>query len=642
MIYSLHGGLMLIYDTRFHLPIADDQLQCLAFTPPSRQTLHAALDSMILSSSGWRKVFAKSGDEEDATYEIQDQDAVLASLAALALARHLGLPAAQKQAVQIGRPSHTMGDVTILVGLDARPTGRILGDIVVRTLLSLGCKVRYLFITPAPQIMADCNLHPQEADAFLYISASHNPIGHNGFKFGKQGGVYSGEEAEQLSRIFRTLVKEEENAVSYVQSCVTALDPKVYRTVLEAVKKEQEQSLDRYETFILSTAAKSDDPIEHKRFIAGLQQEHKKQALGVVGELNGSARSVSIDQNILGRLGVKTYFLHDRPGDVVHAIVPEGENLSLCRDTLSDLYQKDAAFRLGYVPDNDGDRGNLVYIEEKTGTAHILEAQNVFALVVLAELSQTRLKHPKALLATVVNGPTSRRIEQIAQAFDAEVFRCEVGEANVVQLAQQKREEGYLVPILGEGSNGGNITFPAKVRDPLNTLLSLIKLLRNRDIPKLWFRSNGLDVPHPISLERIIESLPVYTTTGAFSKDGKMNIHQSHQVLKNRYEVLFLSDWESKKEQLAAMGIHSYAILQTEGIVCTEGMGEAFRHAPYSGGYSVVLKDEEGLITDVMWMRGSKTEPVFRVLVDCKTDDQNRHDFLLAWHRDLIARSDLA
>ncbi len=35
--------------------------------------------------------------------------------------------------------------------------------------------------------MADTNLHPKEADAFLYISASHNPIGHNGFKFEKKG-----------------------------------------------------------------------------------------------------------------------------------------------------------------------------------------------------------------------------------------------------------------------------------------------------------------------------------------------------------------------------------------------------------------------------------------------------------------------
>jgi phosphomannomutase len=304
------------------------------------------------------------------------------------------------------------------------------------------------------------------------------------------------------------------------------------------------------------------------------------------------------------------------------------------------LYAKDPSFLLGYVPDNDGDRGNLVYIQKKTGKALILEAQNVFALVVLAELTLCRLKHPSSLLATVVNGPTSNRIDQIAQALDAEVFRCEVGEANVVELAEQKRKEGYLVPVLGEGSNGGNITHPAKVRDPLNTLLSLVKLLRNRDIAKLWFRANGREVPHPITLEKIIEGMPIYTTTGAFSKDGNMQIHHDHSVLKSRYEVLFQADWIEKQAMLRELDIYTYTVFQSEGTSTVEGMGEAFRSPPYTGGYKVALKNKDGIITDFLWMRGSKTEPVYRVMVDSRGDDVSRHDRLLAWHRSLIARAD--
>ena len=239
----------------------------------------------------------------------------------------------------------------------------------------------------------------------------------------------------------------------------------LYRAVLEQVDYERSRSLERYETFVLSTAAKSTEASDHDRFRQGLLQAHQKEALSVLGELNGSARSASIDKHLLSSLGLKVTLINNRPGEVVHAIVPEGENLELCRTTLEELYAKDRSYRLGYVPDNDGDRGNLVYISEQSGKAHILEAQSVFALVVLAELSQTRLQNPDKLLATVVNGPTSMRIEHIAQAFDAEVFRCEVGESNVVELAALKREQGYLVPVLGEGSNGGNITHPAKVRD---------------------------------------------------------------------------------------------------------------------------------------------------------------------------------
>ncbi|MGE4453808.1 MAG: phosphoglucomutase [Sphaerochaeta sp.] len=632
---------MLIYDALSHQPIADELFDILDFPLPEKQMLHTSLESMILSSSGWRKVFAESGNEEDPTPSVKEADAVLASLAALALARYLRVPAAQKAAVATGA-SHQVEPVqtTILVGLDARPTGRVIGDIVCRTLTMLGCSVRYLFICAAPQIMADCNLHPEEADAFFYISASHNPIGHNGFKFGHNGGVFTSSEAEEMIEIFKEIVLKEDHAPRYLQELSAHMDTTRYRKVLESVKGQQSRSMERYEQFVLGTAVQSQNGSEHKAFKEMLIKAHAKEPLSVVGELNGSARSVSIDYHFLTSLGLKAYMLNDQPGQVVHGIVPEGENLQLCQRTLEQLYAKDHSYLLGYVPDNDGDRGNLVYIQKKTGKAKILDAQSVFALVVLAELSLSRLKNPNALLSTVVNGPTSNRIDHIAQALDAEVFRCEVGEANVVELAAMKRKEGYLVPVLGEGSNGGNITHPAKVRDPLNTLLSLVKLLRNREIAKLWFRANGQEVPHPITLEKVIASMPSYTTTGAFSKDGKMQIHQSHQVLKNRYEVLLESDWVAKQDMLEELDIHAYTVYQSEGTVTREGIGQKQRTPPFSGGYKVALRNKEGIITDFLWMRGSKTEPVYRVMVDCRGDDVSRHDKLLAWHRSLIARAD--
>ncbi len=158
---------MLIYDTLSHHPIADEMFDILDFPLPSKEALQNALSTMILSSSGWRKVFAESGDEEDQTPKISEADAMLAALAALALARFLGVPAADKQRIQRGEMKGEPQDTTILVGLDARPTGRVLGDIVCRTLTMLGCSVRYLYICAAPQIMADCNQYPEEADAFF-------------------------------------------------------------------------------------------------------------------------------------------------------------------------------------------------------------------------------------------------------------------------------------------------------------------------------------------------------------------------------------------------------------------------------------------------------------------------------------------
>ncbi|MGH0053426.1 MAG: phosphoglucomutase, partial [Sphaerochaetaceae bacterium] len=172
------------------------------------------------------------------------------------------------------------------------------------------------------------------------------------------------------------------------------------------------------------------------------------------------------------------------------------------------------------------------------------------------------------------------------------------------------------------------------------TLLSLVKLLRNRDIAKLWFRANGKEIPHPITLEKIIESMPPYITTGAFSTDAKMQIHHDHQVIKYRYEMLLQTDWINKQRMLKDLDIHSYTVFQSEGTNMVEGMGESFRTPPFTGGYKVALKNKEGIVTDFLWMRGSKTEPVYRVMVDCRGDDESRHDQLLAWHRSLIARAD--
>jgi phosphomannomutase len=633
---------MLIYDYLSHLPIADDQLDPLGFTPPSQDQLDKALQGMILSASGWRKIFVASGDEEDNRSSISDSDSILAAFAALALARHLGVPAAQESSIDSSIESLPLaGDTqkTVLVGLDSRPTGQIFGDIVCRILTALSVKVRYLFICAAPEIMADCNLFPDEADAFFYISASHNPVGHNGIKFGKQGGVYTGRESALLADTFRSLVKSEE-AVRYVQKLSALLDADTYHQVLSETRYQKQQSLERYETFVLGTACKSFSNEKIRTFARSILEGTKENPIGIVAELNGSARSVSIDYTLFNSLGIRVLMLNNQPRKIVHAIVPEGENLELCRKTLEEQYKRDTCYRLGYVPDNDGDRGNLVYLKESNQKAVIMEAQEVFALVVLAELCQARLDNPKAKIAIAVNGPTSLRIDRISKNLNVEVFRSEVGEANVVELAEKLRNEGYIVNIFGEGSNGGNITYPAKVRDPMNTLMSLIKLLSDKNIFRLWCRSNGKDLPNDLTYENIINSLPSFTSTGAFSSQAKMQVTSTQKDLKNAYEEVFLNQWEERKPELQAFGIASYTVYQMEGTVCKEGLGEVFRTAPYKGGYKIVFCNSDGLATDFIWMRGSGTEPVFRVMADCEGNNQKRHDYLLAWQRDMIAQAD--
>nr|AGS54009.1 phosphohexose mutase family protein [uncultured bacterium contig00160] len=259
-----------------------------------------------------------------------------------------------------------------------------------------------------------------------------------------------------------------------------------------------------------------------------LKDNISKKPLGIVCDFNGSARTVSIDKDFFSSLGLKFECINSEPARIVHRIVPEGESLKPCEALLEKKHNHDASFTIGYVPDCDGDRGNLVIWDDAQAAegddvllnslstptkgrhiikkARALEAQEVFALACVAEFSHLVFTgdlafdengKPLSKTAVAINDPTSMRIDRIAESFGISVFRAEVGEANVVGLARKLREQGYIVRILGEGSAGGNITHPSAVRDPVNTVLALVKLLAVRSgngkegLFEIWCKRSG-------------------------------------------------------------------------------------------------------------------------------------------------------
>jgi phosphoglucomutase len=242
------------------------------------------------------------------------------------------------------------------------------------------------------------------------------------------------------------------------------------------------------------------------------------------------------------------------------------------------------------------------------------------------------------------------RIESIAESFDAEVYRAEVGEANVVNLASSLREKGYTVRILGEGSNGGNITHPAAVRDPLNTAGAILKLLSIRsesNIPglfEIWCqRSHQMDSYRPdFTLSHIIKTLPCFTTTSAFEESAIMRIKtESHGTLKKRYEENFEQQWLGKKLELhEMMGITSWIEINNEGTESKQGIGPSFRSGRETGGLKILFQNKNKEDIAYIWMRGSGTEPVFRVLADVKGDNREAEQFLLKWQREMIELAD--
>lgn len=559
----------------------------------NKESLKKALDKYILSISGWRAVVAESGDEEDYSYYVSDEDLTLASIFAYSFYKFLG------------------SNTKIVVGRDARPTGRLIGEAVVRTLLHFGADVEYIATSSAPEIMA---YSKDNFNGFFYISASHNPVGHNGYKFGFDGGVYSKREVEEVkSIVFATL-----DSQTRIDEIVTTLSSECYvlDDVLKKHKENKEKSLAYYENFVIETAGSD--------FSIG-------KPIGIAVDFNGSARSRSIDLHFLRSHGIKVHALNNQPGQIVHGIVPEGDNLKLCRDTLSLLHAKDSSFVLGYVPDNDGDRGNLVYYSRKNNRAELLGAQQVFALIVLIDLAEDSLYKRKGAVA--VNGCTSLIIEDIASRLNASVFHSDVGEANVVNLAARLRKTGYSVKAAGEGSNGGVIEYPAKVRDPMNSIMTILKLYYDE---KLLNKVEEILGIKNAELDDVIESLPKYITTSAFSPDGVLRVKvDNFDEFKNRYEKNFK---ESCKALLADTGFDSYRVLQYEGDEEFIGEGESNRPKNSTGGYRVELL-RNGKSEAFLWFSKSRTEALIRLMVDVKGSDKTLHDKLLSFQHDLILKS---
>lgn len=618
------------------------------------QSIENAIERFILSASGFRAVFAEDGNEEADTSDIRQPDAVIVAVMVARFVKLLKERAGAEDDADV--------PLRIAVGIDSRPTGPAIADVCIRTLAGLGVDVRYLFIVPAPEIMAYTRI-AADLSGFVFVSASHNPIGHNGLKFGRDsGGVLDPEEASVLIRELREIFSspgapDHERTIRGTVAAAAGVSAETMERIFRDAARWKSESLRVYREFAGTVVTGAEDPEKRDGLLSDLRTATAAAPVGVIAELNGSARTVSIDREFLQSIGVEVEVQNGTPRQIVHRIVPEGVSLDPARIALEARHRADPRYVLAYVPDNDGDRGNLVFIDGDEARA--IEAQEVFALCCVAELSWLVYSgeltydargRARQKVAVAVNGPTSLRIDRIAEAFDADVFRSEVGEANVVNLARALRRKGYIVRILGEGSNGGNITHPSSVRDPINTVTAMVKLLTLCSVPErpglfeIWCRRSG----HPerfnngATLGEIISTLPRFMTTSAYEPRAVMHIRtRDHGELKARYERIFAEQWELRKPELEKrLGIRSWKEFNYEGLDEKQGVGRAFRTPPESGGLKIVFKDETGKIKAYIWMRGSGTEPVFRVLADVESVDPADEGYLLDWHVSMVTAAD--
>lgn len=584
--------------------------------------------NMILSASGWRKVFTQSMDAEDTSSKIGEANSFLCLLIAETFAEYIISKTGKK-------------NPAVVVGTDTRPTGKEIALNVIQGLCSCGIKVVFLGICAAPEIMAYSKKH----DGFLYISASHNPIGHNGIKFGlSSGGVLEAEESKKLAESFEAKCSSA-GAGDHALSLAFKAQKAQVESAYKKCARYKKQSLAAYRKFIRTVIAGSQSKIFQRRIFSALKKAAEKNPLSIVCDMNGSARATSIDKKFIPECGIG--FIPFNEDKIVHAIIPEPENLVYCAQKISVLQKSgNKTALLGYMPDCDGDRGNIVYWDGNE--AKPVPAQEVFALCVMSELAFEYWKNPQASnLAVAVNCPTSMRIDEICAALKAKVFRAEVGEANVVNLAREKRAEGFNVRIFGEGSNGGNITYPSAVRDPVATIFALVKLLSLRDTKAkaglfhLWCKMSGQEEKYSenFTLGDVISTLPEYTTTGVSESRAVLQVKMKDKgKLKENFRREFISSWEEKKEQLKnEYGITGYECCLTNGTKETRSVQD-WNNA--NGGLKVKFLDSSGNPAAFIWMRPSGTEPVFRIMCDVKGNCPQKEKPLLEWETELIQRAD--
>lgn len=584
------------------------------------------MKEFIQSASGWRGIFSPSGDENDSSKIITNENQAIVSSSARAFLKYLN--------------ERGLLHPTIALARDTRPTGESIMNIVIKVFQENGAKIKNLNIAAAPEIMcyaANDIGHEKECDAFFYISASHNPIGHNGLKFGlTSGGVLDANENKKIVELYnKDFIATKDSLSADCKDCLAQT-----ATLLDDKKK----SLDLYRDFFIrrTTGALNDSKKALEDFRV-LTDKIKEKGVAVIADFNGSARTASIDKKLFSDFGINFFAINDQEGAIAHEIIPEGKNLAPLAKAITD--KKNSGFPgpvLGYMCDCDGDRGNIVIWDEVNKCARPLEAQEVFSLAAISALSSHRARGDKNL-SIVCNCATSARIDFIARAFNAKVIRCEVGEANVVNCMREATKALYTVALAGEGSNGGVIAPPNFVRDPLDTIFFILKLISNDMLFTLWCERAGIFNSEARTLADIIATLPRWTTSETSDKLARVHIRtRDCTILEKRFQNLFLNEWEKKRESL----LKDYGIASYEARISI-GTKERRDIKDFSlagtGGLKIVFFDASGVEIAFLWLRKSGTESILRLMVDAMGNSERKIKMktaLLSWLFDMIKVAD--
>jgi len=327
-----------------------------------------------------------------------------------------------------------VGGGPVIVGRDARPSGRMILQAVISGLLSSGCQPVDVGICPIPSFLFLAK--DSKSSGGIAVTASHNPKEWNGLKFISRDGLYL------------TPHQVEEFLDIYHQGDFTYAGPdrlKILRSESQPVEPHLKKLLGYFNA----------DLIRRKKFKVALDCGNGAGAIlapRLLQELGCEAvviNAVPDGSFAHGGRGPGLYpgvhFRRTRPliqntgewraeGSSLDQSEPLPENIrEICRTVVKSRAD------IGFVQDADADR--LAVVNEK--------GKPLGEELTLALAAQYILGKKKG--SVVCNLSTTRAIDDIAAARKAPVFRTKIGEINVVEKVLSAEPAAV---IAGEGNGG--------------------------------------------------------------------------------------------------------------------------------------------------------------------------------------------
>jgi len=289
----------------------------------------------------------------------------------------------------------------IVVGRDARISGKMIEDLVLNTLTKMGLNVVCLGLSTTPTVEVAVVL--ENADAGIIITASHNPKNWNALKLlNNKGEFISAVEGEKLLKIANS---SPQNDLNNVIGGITFND----------------DYINIHTDMLLNLPDVDAEIVKNRNF---------KIVVDAVNSTGGLAVPM-----LLNKLGVEVIKLYCNPdGNFPHNPEPLKENLT----DLSKLVVQEKA-DLGIIVDPDVDR--LAFVSEN---GEVFGEE--YTLVACADYY---LKNNPG--NTVSNLSSSRALKDITELNGCKYYSSAVGEVNVVEMMKEKNA------VIGGEGNGGVI-----------------------------------------------------------------------------------------------------------------------------------------------------------------------------------------